>query len=233
MKNNNKKLTKQIFDIKTNYEEERYREYLYTGFLGYLFRYQHRILTPNYLLDKQKVLEIGPGYEPHIKFKKLNYVEYHCLDIDDSPELEKYYEKQFSNVLFKCYDGKKIDYPDNTFDRIIISHTLEHVVDTENFINEMLRVLKPECFISIALPCDNGFFYRLGRFILRKTYLKRRGVSGIDYDYVIAKEHVCTIFQLLSILKKKYFIKEQIFIPFRIKSPDINLIYVCQIQKKE
>ena len=58
-------------------------------------------------------------------------------------------------------------------------------------------------------------------------------VSETDYDYMMAKEHVNTIFQLLSIFKKKYFIKEQTFIPFRIKSPDINLIYVCQIQKKE
>ena len=70
-------------DTGVHYEEERYREYMYTGLIGYIFRYQHKILTPDYLLDKQKVLEIGPGFEPHIKFKKLNYVEYHCLDIND------------------------------------------------------------------------------------------------------------------------------------------------------
>ena len=97
-------------DTGSHYEEEKYREYMYTGLIGYLFRYQHKILTPNYLLDKQKVLEIGPSFEPHIKFKKLNYVEYHCLDINDSSELIKYYEENFSDVFFKCYSGKKLDY---------------------------------------------------------------------------------------------------------------------------
>ena len=178
-----------IFMHKKDNFEAYYREYLdkgpaqfrhYTGLVGYLFRYQHKILTPNYLLDKQKVLEIGPGFEPHIKFKKLNYAEYHCLDINQSFELKKYYEENFSNVLFKSYDGKKLDYRNNTFDRIIISHALEHILDPENFIDEMLRVLKPGCFISIALPCDNGFFWRFARFILA-TFIKIQKKSNINF----------------------------------------------------
>jgi len=210
---------------------EYFTEYLYQGLLGYLFRYQHKILTPNYLLDNKKVLEIGPGFEPHIKFKKINYAEYHCLDVNDSLELKKYYEENFSDVFFKSYDGKKLDYPNNTFDRIIISHALEHILEPEIFLNEMLRVLKPKSFISIALPCDNGFLWRLGRFFLKKIKHKRNGISEMDYDYIMAKEHVNTIFQLRSILKKKYLIKKQKFIPFCIKSPDLNLIYICQIYK--
>ena len=210
---------------------EYYQEYLYGGLLGYLFRYQHRILTPKHLLNKAKVLEVGPGFEPHIKFKKLNYSEYHCLEVNDSPELIKYYEENFTNVFFKCHDGEELDYSDNSFDRIIISHALEHILDPENFINEMMRVLRPGGVISIALPCDNGFFWRLGRFILKKLYHKRKGVSEIDYDYIMAKEHVNTIFQLRSIFKKKYLIEEQKFIPFYFKSPDLNLIYICHLAK--
>ena len=47
---------------------------------------------------------------------------------------------------------------------MIISHTLEHIHCPEAFINELLRVLKPNGVISIALPCDNGLLWRLGRF---------------------------------------------------------------------
>jgi phosphatidylethanolamine/phosphatidyl-N-methylethanolamine N-methyltransferase len=218
-------------DIEYFYEEDRYREYLYSGLLGHLFRYQHRVLSPDNLLNKKKVLEIGPSFEPHIKFAKLNYEEYHCLDINDSKELANYYDQNFTNVIFHLYDGKRIDYADNTFDRIIISHALEHILEPENFINEMLRVLKPGCLISVALPCDNGFLWRLGRYLLQKIYHRGKGVSDIDYDYTVANEHVNTIFQLLSIFKKKYVIKEQKFLPFRIKSPDLNLIYICHICK--
>ena len=53
---------------KEHFKEESYKDYLYSGFLGYLFRYQHKKLSPSHLNNKEKILEIGPGFEPHIKF---------------------------------------------------------------------------------------------------------------------------------------------------------------------
>ena len=221
-----------MINYKNHYKNENYQEYLYSGILGFLFRYQHKKLTPDYLRNKEKVLEIGPSFEPHIKFTKLNFKEYHCLEINDSPELKKYYQENFPKVYLKNYDGKTIDFPDNTFDRIIISHTLEHIPEFENFIIEMLRVLKKGSVISVALPCDNGFLWRLGRYILKKTYHKKKGISEIDYDYFMAKEHVNTIFQLLSVLKKKFFITGELFLPFGLKIIDLNLIHICHISKR-
>jgi len=215
-----------------HYNKDNYREYLYTGLIGFIFRYQHHKLSPNFMLNEKKVLEVGPGFEPHIKFKKLNFEEYHCVELSKSSELKEYFEKEFPYIFFKNYDGKKIDHPDNTFDRIIISHTLEHVQNPENFINEMLRVLKTNGHISIALPCDNGFLWRMGRFLLKKTYHKIRGFSEVDFNYFIANEHINTIFQLLSIFKKKFNLTSEIYLPFRLKVPDFNLIYICHIQKK-
>jgi phosphatidylethanolamine/phosphatidyl-N-methylethanolamine N-methyltransferase len=216
-----------------HYEKDNYKEYLYSGLIGFLFRYQHRKLSPNFLINEKKILEIGPGYEPHIKYKKLNFEEYHCAEISTSLELNEYYQKNFPNVIFNNYDGKKLNYPDNTFDRIIISHTLEHILKPESFMNEMLRVLKKGGYISIALPCDNGLLWRFGRFLLKQTYHKIRKFSEIDFDYFIANEHVNTIFQLLSIFKKKFKINHEVYLPFRIKFPDINLIYICHIKKAE
>ena len=151
-----------------HYDKSNYREYLYSGFIGYIFRYQHQKLSPKFLIDKKKVLEVGPGYEPHIKFTKLNYDEYHCIELSGTDELKEYFKNNHSDIIFSTYDGKNINHPDNTFDRIIISHTLEHIHNPENFINEMLRVLKNDGYISIALPCDNGILWRLGRFLLQK-----------------------------------------------------------------
>ncbi len=217
---------------KEHFEKNTYKEYLYSGLLGYLFRYQHKKLSPPYLKNKEKILEIGPGFEPHIKFTKLKFTEYHCLEINKSKELKEYYKNNFPEIIFDNYDGKIIDFPDNTFDRIIISHTLEHVPDFESYINEMMRVLKKNSFISIASPCDNGFLWRLGRFILKKTYHKFKGTNEIDYDYIMAKEHINTIFQILSVLKKKYIIKNEMYLPFRIKIADLNLIHICHILKE-
>ena len=215
-----------------HYDKNNYREYLYTGLIGFIFRYQHHKLSPNFLLNEKKVLEVGPGFEPHIKFKKLNCEEYHCVELSKSAELKEYFKNEFPEIIFNNYDGEKINHPDNTFDRIIISHTLEHIHNPEDFINELLRVLKKDGYISIALPCDNGFFWRMGRFLLKKTYHKIRKFSEVDFDYFIANEHVNTIFQLLSLFKKKFHPTNEIYLPFRLKIPDLNLIYICHIQKK-
>ena len=168
-------------------------------------------------MDKKKVLEIGPGFEPHIKFKKLNFEEYHCLEINQSQDIKKYYSENFKKIKFNSYDGKIIDYPSETFDRVIISHTLEHVRNPEIFIDQILRVLKPKGVISIALPCDNGLLWRFGRFYNKMTHNRKNKILDIDYDYFVANEHVNTIFQLKAILKKKFQLKHEIFLPFELR----------------
>ena len=218
--------------IKDYYLQNNYNNYLYSGIIGLLLRWQHKLLTPEKYINCEKVLEIGPGFEPHIKYKKLNYKEYHCLELEKNLGHKEYFEKYYPNIIFNTYDGKNINFSDNYFDRIIISHTLEHILDFENFLNEMLRVLKPGNVISIASPCDNGFLWRFGRFLLKSTYHKINKNSDLDYNYLIAKEHVNTIFQILAVLKKKFNIKEELFLPFRIKIVDINLIHICHILKR-
>ncbi len=214
------------------YQEESYRNYIYTGFLGLLFKWQHKLLSPKIYDNCEKVLEIGPGFEPHIKYKKLNFKEYHCLELNDQQiEFEKYYSDNFTDVKFHYYDGKKINFDDNFFDRVIISHALEHTPNFENFIKEMTRVIKKEGVISIALPCDNGLLWRLGRFFMKKTYLKKKKISEIEYDYFIANEHINTIFQIRSILRKNFNIRSELYLPFRLKIIDINLFYLCHITK--
>ena len=221
-----------MYTDKNHYDQDNYNEILYSGIVGLIFKHQHTKLSPDYLLNKKKVLEIGPGFEPHIKFKKLNFEEYHCLEINQSHDIKKHYSENFKKIIFNSYDGKKIDYPNETFDRVIISHTLEHVLNPEIFIDQILRVLKPKGVISIAIPCDNGLLWRFGRFYNKMTHNRKKKISDVDYDYFVANEHVNTIFQLKAILKKKFSIKHEIFLPFRIKIIDFNLIYVCQVYKE-
>ena len=215
-----------------HFQQKNYKNYLYSGFLGILFRWQHKILSPKIYENCEKVLEIGPGFEPNLKFTKLNFKEYYCLELKQNIGHESYYKKNFPNIKFNTYDGKSLKFEDNFFDRIIISHTLEHILDFENFLTEMIRVLKKGSVISIASPCDNGFLWRLGRYILKKTYHKYKKTSEIDYNYLMAKEHVNTIFQIISVLKKNFHIVDETYLPFRFKIIDFNLIHICHVMKK-
>jgi len=214
-----------------HYSQKNYNNYLYKGLIGVLFRYQHKRLSPKDYRNNERVLEIGPGFEPHIKYVKLNFKEYYCLELNKNKELIKYYENNFPNIIYKNYDGRNLNFPENFFDRIIISHTLEHIINFEEFLIEMHRVLKIDGVISIASPCDNGFLWRFCRFLLKKTYFKLLKVSDLDYDYNLAKDHVNTIFQIVSVLRKKFTIISEYYLPFKIKIIDFNLIHICHLKK--
>jgi hypothetical protein len=116
-----------------------------------------------------------------------------------------------------------------------MSHILEHVSDPEFFLFKILSKLKKGGYLSISLPTDPGFLWRLGRFYQKIFNVKNKlNLNNEDYDYMIATEHVNSIFNLISILKyhyKKNIICEE-FLPFKfLKSPDCNLFYNLTIVK--
>ena len=136
--------------------------------------------------------------------------------------------------MFKHYNGKKIPFPNNYFDRIIISHVLEHIPNPENFLDQMFKILKKGGILSIALPSDPGFLWRLGRFFLKMTKVKNKlNLNLNEYDYMIANEHINSIFNLISIIKYKY--KDKIlnekYLPFHLKLLDLNLFYNVTLRK--
>ena len=212
-----------------------YSKHLYTGFLGILFRISHELMEKNYRLfkgEKIKVLEVGGGKNPHIKYLRHLFNEYHSIDIDDNNELEYFYNQEYPLIKFQKYNGKNIPFKDNTFERIIISHCLEHINFPEEFLNELLRVTKKNGIISIALPTDPGIAWRIGRFFIKKFLQKKtHKLSDLDYEYVNAIEHVNSIFNLRTIIRKKFNIFSEIFFPFKIKLVDINLFYIVDIKK--
>ena len=118
-----------------------YSQYLYTGFRGVLMRYCHRQLEYK-LPDKKfkKILEIGAGSEPHISYIKSKDFSYYILE--KSKYRSQITKSKSGKIFYKYYNGKNIPFKPNTFDRIIISHTLEHIPDPEFFIKEMMKVLK-------------------------------------------------------------------------------------------
>ena len=216
---------------------ETYNKHLYSGILGFFFKKNHELMEINIDQLKNKndiqILEIGGGTAPHINFLKHNYKNYYSIDIDENNELDNFYKNNYPEIKYQKFDGFNIPFNNNFFDRIIISHCLEHIVGPEKFLFEMLRVCKSEGVISIALPTDPGFLWRLGRFFIKKFIQKKtHKLSDLDYDYVNAIEHVNSIFNLRIIIKKKFNVNSEIFFPLSIKCTDLNLFYIVQIIKK-
>lgn len=117
------------------------------------------------LASGHRVLEIGPGADPHPRSDVLLEIAF-----DDPAE----YEKQFGHgrvlntdkqVVF--YDGHLFPFKDAEFDYVICSHVLEHVPDVEAFLGEVFRVAKRGYF---EYPlCYYDYLYNIGAHV---NYLK-------------------------------------------------------------
>ena len=106
--------------------------------------------------------------------------------------------------------------------------------DPEIFVKEMMMKLKKGGILSIALPNDPGFLWRLGRFFLKLFKLKKTlNITNLEYDYMIASEHINSIFNLISIIRYKYgnnIISEK-YSPFKVNIIDLNLFYIVTLKK--
>ena len=216
---------------KFNNLSNRYRSHAYTGLMGIFMNHCHRQLENIQLPKKMsKVLEIGAGDSPHLKYLKHDFDEYHIIETSDYA-LEK--KEENKKIVKKKYDGKKIPYPNETFDRIIISHCLEHIPFPETFLFEMMDKLKNGGILSISLPTDPGLLFRIGRLYLKLFSIsKKYKITSEEFDYMNATEHVNSIFALRSIIKFHFKGKiKEFYLPFKIKLIDLNLFYNVHIIK--
>ena len=129
--------------------DKKYNSHLYSGMLGILMNYCHKKLENFKFKNKSfnKILEIGAGSAPHYNYIKHGYDEYH---IADTSEYAKDFHKDNKKVKFLSYDGKTLPYENETFDRIIISHCLEHILSPEGDAKNLLHKRK-------RLYCEAGF----------------------------------------------------------------------------
>ena len=89
--------------------DKKYNSHLYTGVLGILMNYCHKKLEIFKKKDSyDKVLEIGAGSAPHLKYLTHSYNEYHIAET--SNYASEVFEKNSNNKILiwsKC-DRRKI-----------------------------------------------------------------------------------------------------------------------------
>tara|TARA_B100001989_G_scaffold77597_1_gene53389 strand:- start:3325 stop:4014 length:690 start_codon:yes stop_codon:yes gene_type:complete len=213
-----------------NYEENNNGKNISSLFFKLSHKKLESMLEPNYFADK--VLEVGSGIGTHFKFVNHKYNKYLMTDSNDDMLriAKKYYKKNIDNrkLIIEKQNASNLDYEDKTFDRLIATHVLEHLVFPVKVLEEWSRVVKDGGLISIILPSDPGLLWRIGRnFGPRRNALKK----GIEYDYCQSIEHVNSIYNLYTLIDYHFPNKSQIWHPFYINNPDLNLFYLCHLQK--
>lgn len=179
----------------------------------------------------ETILEVGAGSGHHFPYVNKCFTKY--LMTDGSREMlaiaaEKYSKEVSSGRLgIEQQDATRLSYPDNSVDRLIATHVLEHLPKPVNVLMEWNRVVRSGGLISIVLPCDPGLLWRLGRHLGPRRNARK---IGLAYDYLIAAEHINSIFNLVIFIRHHFEILTESWYPARFPLPDLNLFYTCHIR---
>ena len=123
-------------DFYENYWEKR-------GESGYRPRYK---IFFDWIDNGSKVLEIGCGDGYFGQILKEKSIDYAGCDI--SEKALKIAEER-GLYVFQCKLEDKIDFPDKSFDYVVMSEFLEHIVNSEEILKEAGRVAKRGVLVSI------------------------------------------------------------------------------------
>jgi ubiquinone/menaquinone biosynthesis C-methylase UbiE len=108
-------------------------------------------LIAEVLKPKMSILDVGCGNGSILRhLQKIGFNDLHGLELSD------YAVRRLSGERINMSKGNLINMPfaDKSFDAVIASEVLEHVVRRKRFLREMIRVLKPSGKILIFVPDD-------------------------------------------------------------------------------
>ncbi len=136
------------------------------------------------------ILELGHGNCGHLNLilKAAKLVTYYGLEISETmqnqaKEINKKY-LQNKQAFFSIYDGLKIPYPSNNFDKLMTVNTLYFWKHPIEFLNEIHRVLKPNGTFVLTFA-DKHFMKKLP-FIKEKFTL----YDDVDIKKLILKSNL-------------------------------------------
>jgi 2-polyprenyl-3-methyl-5-hydroxy-6-metoxy-1,4-benzoquinol methylase len=111
--------------------------------------------------QKFKILDVGFGQGDYLV--KMAGKGCECYGTDPSEHAVKVAQEKNPDFKLFCGDVTDAKYPDNFFDRINLTHVLEHVPFPPETLKELYRVLKLEGIIYIEVPNYAGIYYSLAK----------------------------------------------------------------------
>ncbi|OCK50986.1 16S rRNA (cytosine(1402)-N(4))-methyltransferase [Chryseobacterium sp. CBo1] len=170
--------------------------------------------------DNEHVLEIGHGNAGHLKniLNKAKELKYTGIDISETMNKEAgNLNKEFKDQAeFILYEGKKLPFKDEVFDKIFTVNTVYFWENPVDFLNEIYRVLK-----------DSGTFVLT---FAQKDFMEKLPFTAYDFrlynnselEELISQSH----FKRMKISEKEEEIKS------KTGNETINRIYTVLTIKK-
>ena len=181
------------------YEDE-YEKIFITGRNGLASKIMHRLLERK--LDRvyfPRVLEIGANKGEHLPHVRHPFDECIMTDI-----VNRVNQIQLSKeVSFSIQDVCDLQFPNDYFDRVVVTCVIQHVDYPERALNELLRVLKPGGNGRILLQSDSSLLFRLIRALTTLRFAKKAN-KLLEVQLFFAREHKNNYLNLITLAKFVY-----------------------------
>ncbi len=210
-----------------NYFEER------RGATEHDERRVHEYIISTIPKDVKSILDVGCGSAWIAKYYVKKNVNVYSLDISTINPVKALKKYPATNHFGITADSYSLPFLDNSFDCLVASEIIEHVLYPDKFIAELMRVVKPKGELIITTPYKEVLRYSLCIHCNKKTPINAHINSfdekkleslykGNDLNYVKWK----TFGNKLLIFLRTYVVLK--FLPFslwKIKDKAANLLY--------
>jgi len=210
-------------------------DYFYrsSGIVAWVQNAGHRVIRKWRLEDGPKqdtvLLDLGCGDGAHLDYAG-EVGTYVGLDMDPAG-LKQVAAANASNVktlVPVMGDGYVLPFRDNVFDEVISIYSLEHLVYIDLCLEEVSRVLAPGGIFYVSVPNEGGLAWNMGRALSSSQHFNS---DVLDYDRVIAIEHINCIWQIEKALKRHFKLSRMDRFPLKAPGKWCNLVstYRCTV----
>jgi phosphatidylethanolamine/phosphatidyl-N-methylethanolamine N-methyltransferase len=198
------------------------------GAHGWYVRRAHEALEVGLgeMLATTRILEVGGNLGEHCPYVTHPYASYLVTDYRDTG-----FASADPRISFEVADVENLPYPDDAFDRVVMTCLLHHLVNPEKALRETRRVVGREGVISIQLPCDPGLAYRASKVVGPYRLLKKQGHQD-DPRYFHYHQHRNHFPGIVSIINR-VFARDDIrrkWWPLLFPTWNANLFTVYQVK---
>jgi SAM-dependent methyltransferase len=189
---------------------------------GWIFRFNHRYAARS-AAPGARTLEVGAGNGDHLAFEDwTDQGEYVGIELRQNltRELDRTHFPNARVIVGNCQEG--IQFPDDSFDRVLAIHVLEHLDNLPAALSEVRRVLKPSGVFSVVIPCEGGWLYQLGRRFTVKRRFERQ--YQMPYDWMISYDHLNTASEVMAELGALFEIEHASWFPAMVPSVHVNVV---------
>ncbi|GAB4370603.1 MAG: hypothetical protein Kow00114_31000 [Kiloniellaceae bacterium] len=186
---------------------------------------EYRVMRRVDLAGKQ-VLEVGPGSIGHHVYWRARPALYTLADrrqemLDRSRAILEADGVAVETRLMSEGD-RGLPFADASFDVLVSFNSFEHLHPFQDYLEEMLRVLKPGGRIVGGIPAEGGLAWGVGRLLTTRRWFRKH--TSIDLDKVICWEHPNFANTVLAALDAALACEYRGFWPFGVASIDLNAV---------